>query len=172
MEPITVDPIEAPKEKPSKLSKKGANLAGLIDFSVVGLFGMVAAATGHEHWFKDREEVYGITEPLKLWAEELSPKVRKNIEKKALPVILAINAAGVIVPDVIAEARLRRAESYGNSVWSEGGGEEPGGPFPTQGGYSAPSRANGVHPPYSGPTAGPNGERLAPIPSVIVGFDA
>src|SRR6266511_1123048 len=48
-------------DAPKRGRKRGPDLSVLVETTVVGLFGLVAVATAHEHWLKDREEVMAIT---------------------------------------------------------------------------------------------------------------
>jgi hypothetical protein len=90
--------------------KKGPNLGALIDTTIVGLFGLVATATAHEHWLKERDDVIPITEPLKAWVDQLPAKTLKKLEANLAPTLFVVGLATVIGPDAIAEVRLRAEE--------------------------------------------------------------
>lgn len=94
-------------EKTGRGRKRGPDLGVLVDTTVVGLFGLVAVATGHEHWLKDREEVMQITGPLNAWIDQLPAKTLKKVEKNLAPCLFAVGCAIVIGPDVALEMRLR-----------------------------------------------------------------
>ena len=97
-------------ERKTKGRKTGPDLGVLIDTTVVGLFGLAAVATGHEHWLKEREHVIPITGPLKAWVDQLPSKTLKRLEEKLAPTLLVVGLATVVGPDVIAEVKLRAYE--------------------------------------------------------------
>jgi hypothetical protein len=82
-------------------------LGVLVDTVTVGLFGLVATATGHEHWLKEREHVLPITGPLKAWIDQLPSKTLKRVEEKLAPTLFVVGLVTVIGPDVVLEVKLR-----------------------------------------------------------------
>lgn len=98
---------------------KGADLAALIDTTVVGLFGLVAVATAHEHWLKDRVDVLPITEPLKAAVKQLPPKTLKKLEKNLAPAMVVAGLAIVVGPDVAVEMRLRAEDKRARAAVSQ-----------------------------------------------------
>src|SRR6266576_1776032 len=78
---------DAPK---SRGRKRGPDLSVLVETTVVGLFGLVAVATAHEHWLKDREEVMAITGPLNAWIDQLPAKTLKKVERNLAPTLLVV----------------------------------------------------------------------------------
>jgi hypothetical protein len=82
----------------------------LIDTTMVGLFGLVAVATAHEHWLKDRDDVIPITGPLKAWVDQLPAKTLKQIEKNLAPLLFTTGCAIVVGPDLFMEMRIRAEE--------------------------------------------------------------
>jgi len=74
---------------------------------VVGMFGLVAVATAHEHWLKDREDVVAITGPLNAWIDQLPAKTLKKIEANLAPTLFVVGLATVIGPDAVVEMRIR-----------------------------------------------------------------
>jgi len=87
--------------------KRGPDLSVLVETTVVGLFGLVAVATAHEHWLKEREDVMAITGPLNAWIDQLPAKTLKKVEKNLAPTLLVVGIATVIGPDAVLEMRLR-----------------------------------------------------------------
>lgn len=100
--PTLTDP-----EKASRGRKKGPDLSVLVETTVVGLFGLVAVATAHEHWLKERADVVAITGPLNAWIDQLPSKTLKRLEKNLAPCLLVVGVATVIGPDIVLEVRLR-----------------------------------------------------------------
>jgi hypothetical protein len=94
-------------DKPSRGRKKGPDLTVLVETTVVGLFGLVAVATAHEHWLKDREDVMAITGPLNAWIDQLPSKTLKKLEKNLAPTLFVVGLATVVGPDVVLEMKLR-----------------------------------------------------------------
>jgi hypothetical protein len=87
--------------------KRGPDLSVLVDTTIVGLFGLVAVATGHEHWLKERDDVVPMTGPLNAWIDQLPSKTLKKLEKNLAPALFAVGCAIVVGPDIAAEVRLR-----------------------------------------------------------------
>jgi hypothetical protein len=85
---------------------------------VVGLFGLVAVATAHEHWLKERDDVLPITGPLKAMVEQLPPKTLKKLEKNLAPAMVVVGIATVIGPDAVAEMRLRAEDKRARTAVS------------------------------------------------------
>ncbi len=81
----------------------------LVETTVVGLFGLVAVATSHEHWLKDRPEVVAITGPLNAWIDQLPAKTLKKLETNLAPCLFVVGLATVVGPDVVMEMRIRAA---------------------------------------------------------------
>ncbi len=77
----------------------------------MGLFGLVAVATAHEHWLKERQDVLAITGPLNAWIDQLPSKTLKQIEKNLAPALFVVGCATVVAPDVILEMRLRAEQN-------------------------------------------------------------
>jgi len=100
----------------------------------VGLFGLVAVATGHEHWLKEREDVLPITGPLNAWIDQLPAKTLKRVEKNLAPALFAVGCAIVVGPDIAVEMRERaKFKSYRQAV-----SQSPGA---NQASYAASERA-------------------------------
>src|SRR5689334_4627226 len=97
-------------EPEGKNRSKSPDFKVLIDTTIVGLFGLVATATAHEHWLKERDDVLPITGPLKAWVEQLPPKTLKAMEKRMAPTLFVIGCAVVVGPDVVMEMRTRKRE--------------------------------------------------------------
>jgi hypothetical protein len=94
-------------DKPGRGRKRGPDLSVLVDTTIVGLFGLVAVATGHEHWLKERDDVLPMTGPLNAWIDQLPSKTLKKLEKNLAPALFAVGCAIVVGPDIAAEMRLR-----------------------------------------------------------------
>ena len=94
-------------DKPSRGRKRGPDLSVLVDTTIVGLFGLVAVATGHEHWLKERDDVLPMTGPLNAWIDQLPAKTLKRVEKNLAPALFAVGCAIVAGPDIAMEIRLR-----------------------------------------------------------------
>jgi hypothetical protein len=86
----------------------------LVETTVVGLFGLVAVATAHEHWLKDKVDVAPITGPLNAWIDQLPAKTLKKLEANLAPALFVVGLATVVGPDAVMEMRLR-AHSQQNS---------------------------------------------------------
>lgn len=130
--------------------KGGPDLSALIDTSIVGLFGLVAVATGHEHWLKERGDVLPMTGPLNAWIDQLPSKTLKRIEKNLAPCLFVTGCAVVAGPDIVAEMRLRaQHKSYVAAVSqprqsrSAGVDRFAGVPIPTSNGASADQSSAG-----------------------------
>ena len=102
--------------------KSGPDLGVLIDTTVVGLFGLVAVATAHEHWLKERDDVIPITGPLKAWVDQLDSKTLKRIEKSLAPTLFVVGCATVIGPDIMVEMKERAKSRLANAVSTPVGG--------------------------------------------------
>jgi len=85
----------------------------------VGLFNLVAVATQHEHWLKDKEDVIPITGPLKAWVNELDAKTLKRNEKNLAPTLFVVGVATVAGPDAVAEMRIRAQEKRAKLALSQ-----------------------------------------------------
>jgi len=122
----------------------------LVETTVVGLFGLVAVATAHERWLKDREEVMAITGPLNAWIDQLPAKTLKKLERNLAPTLFVVGLATVVGPDAVLEMRLRaQHKSSRNAVPQSGQGRSPNS-FPPSGmpegasnGAGAPSGSSG-----------------------------
>ena len=136
----------------------------MVETTVVGLFGLVAVATDHAHWLKDREEVIPITGPLNAWIDSLPSKTLKRIEKNLAPCLFAIGCAVVAGPDIAMEIKIRARDKDTRQTVSgpphgaglRGGSyvTAPGGiPAPTNGAGQPAGGAGGWH--SSVPTAPP-----------------
>jgi len=88
----------------------------------VGLFGLVAVATAHEHWLKERDDVVPITGPLKAWVDQLPAKTLKKLEQNLAPALLVAGMAIVLGPDVFAEVRIREQEKRIRAAVSQSAG--------------------------------------------------
>ena len=127
--------------------KQGPNLGALVDTFTVGLFGLVATATGHEHWLKEREDVIPITDPLKAWIDTLPSKTLKKLESKLAPTLFVVGLATVVGPDAIAEVKLRAEEKrfrHFTAQQAQRGGFKPGVEPATAGGGAGARGANGA----------------------------
>lgn len=132
--PTLTDP-----EKAARGRKKGPDLTALVETTVVGLFGLVAVATAHEHWLKERADVMAITGPLNAWIDQLPSKTLKKLEKNLAPCLLVVGVATVVGPDLVLEMRIRDQQKRARSVLSRPQpGPAPVGPF----GHSAPSSSS------------------------------
>ena len=92
--------------------KKGPDLSTLVDTMVVGLFGLVATATQHEHWLKEKVDVIAITQPLNAWIDQLPAKTLKKLEAKLAPTLFVVGVATVVGPDAVLEARIRYEQKH------------------------------------------------------------
>lgn len=119
--PTLVEPVQPKQGR----RKKGPDLGVLIDTTVVGLFGLVAVATGHEHWLKEREEIVPVTEPLKAWVDQLPAKTLKRLENNLAPALFCCGLAVVVGPDLILERRLRAHARYIARTGSQGQSDGP-----------------------------------------------
>ncbi len=97
------------EKAPGRGRKKGPDLGVLVETTVVGLFGLVAVATSHEHWLKDKVDVLAITGPLNAWIDQLPAKTLKRVEQNLAPCLLVVGLATVVGPDVVLEMRIRAA---------------------------------------------------------------
>jgi len=115
---------------------------------VVGLFGLVATATAHEHWLKEQGDVLPITGPLKAMVEQLPPKTLKKLEKNLAPTLVVVGIAVVVGPDAVAEMRLRAEDKRDRTAVSPPPpGPRAGQRLPAQPGVPAGvGGANGRHP--------------------------
>src|SRR6266498_238247 len=137
-------------DAPKRGRKRGPDLSVLVETTVVGLFGLVAVATAHEHWLKDREEVMAITGPLNAWIDQLPAKTLKKLERNLAPTLFVVGLATVVGPDAVLEMRLRaQHKSSRNAVPQSGQGRSPNS-FPPSGmpegasnGAGAPSGSSG-----------------------------
>jgi hypothetical protein len=101
----------------------------LVETTVVGLFGLVAVATAHEHWLKDKVDVAPITGPLNAWIDQLPAKTLKRLEANLAPALFVVGLATVVGPDAVMEMRLRAQQNARATV----SGPKPGGnrlPYP------------------------------------------
>lgn len=134
-------------EKVAKRGRKsGPDLGVLIDTTMVGLFGLVAVATGHEHWLKERDDVIPVTGPLKAWVDQLPSKTLKRLEKNLAPTLLVVGLATVLGPDLVVEMKLREQDKRARIALSapKGSGFRP---VPVAGGIPGPAYpANGRQP--------------------------
>lgn len=78
---------------------------------MVGLFGLVAVATAHEHWLKDKVDVAPITGPLNAWIDQLPAKTLKRLEANLAPALFVVGLATVVGPDAVMEMRLRAQQN-------------------------------------------------------------
>ena len=115
---------------------------------MVGLFGLVAVATAHEHWLKERADVVAITGPLNAWIDQLPSKTLKRLEKNLAPALLVVGVATVVGPDIVLEMRLRDTKRARFAVPQSQPGSAPAGSF----GYEA----------AGGPVPAANGAGFAP----------
>lgn len=74
---------------------------------MLGIFGAVAVATGHDHWQKRPPQVLPITVPLVRALEDLPPAARKKLAKAANPALFVLGCAIVVGPDLKREMDLR-----------------------------------------------------------------
>lgn len=119
----------------------------LVETTTVGLFGLVAVATAHEHWLKDKVDVQAITGPLNAWIDQLPAKTLKKLEQNLAPTLLVVGLATVVGPDLVLEARIRAANKNARrAVPAQGRGQTTllyppaGGPQPVSG---SPNGASG-----------------------------
>jgi hypothetical protein len=88
----------------------------LVETTVVGLFGLVAVATAHEHWLKDKVDVAPITGPLNAWIDQLPAKTLKRLEANLAPALFVVGLATVVGPDAVMEMRLRAQQNARSTV--------------------------------------------------------
>lgn len=134
-------------ERPTAARRHGPDLSVLVETTVVGLFGLVAVATAHEHWLKTNADVAAITGPLNAWIDQLPSKSLKKIEKNLAPALVVVGLAVVIGPDVVVEVKLREQDRASRAVSPPQPGPLPGVP--------------GGHPPASGADPAANGSHHA-----------
>lgn len=135
--------------------KKGPDLSTLVDTMVVGLFGLVATATQHEHWLKEKVDVIAITQPLNAWIDQLPAKTLKKLEANLAPTLFVVGVATVVGPDAVLEARIRYAQkrnrnSFPRSTFPAGEGGYAPSERPTNGGNGATRDAGGIPSWHSG----------------------
>jgi hypothetical protein len=111
----------------------------LVETTVVGLFGLVAVATAHEHWLKDKVDVTPITGPLNAWIDQLPAKTLKRLEANLAPALFVVGLATVVGPDAVMEMRLRAQQNARPTV--------PGTRRPQSAGYAP---ASGIDRPSNG----------------------
>jgi hypothetical protein len=109
----------------------------------VGLFGLVAVATAHEHWLKEQPDVLPITGPLKAWIDQLPAKTLKRLEQNLAPTLLVVGIATVVGPDAVLEMRLRANEKRLKPAVPAPPAGRNGQPVAAPGGV--PAAANGAH---------------------------
>ena len=107
--------LAAPKER-GRGRRKGPDLSALVETTVVGLFGLVAVATAHEHWLKERADVMAITGPLNAWIDQLPAKTIKKLETNLAPALFVVGLATVVGPDVVMELRIRNEQNARRTV--------------------------------------------------------
>lgn len=139
--PTLTDP-----DKPARGGRKrGPDLTVLVETTVVGLFGLVAVATAHEHWLKERADVMAITGPLNAWIDQLPSKTLKKLEKNLAPCLLVVGMATVVGPDLVLEMRIRDQQKRSRSVLPRPQpGQAPVGPFGHQAPVSPGPTVNGA----------------------------
>jgi hypothetical protein len=129
-----------------------------VETTTVGLFGLVAVATAHEHWLKDKVDVQAITGPLNAWIDQLPAKTLKRLEQNLAPTLLVVGLATVVGPDLVLEARIRAANKNSRrAVPAPGGRSLHLFDATTAGSSPIPGGANG--------TAGRTGEWSDAIPT-------
>lgn len=122
--------------------------------AVVGAFGLVAVATGHEHWLKEHPEVVPITDPLNAYIDSLPAKTLKKLEKNLAPCLLVVGCATVVVPDVVLEMKIRAANKSASQSVSGPRGSAPGIPVAPANGYAASTNGAGSYAGSAGVWAG------------------
>jgi len=118
---------------------------------------LVAVATGHEHWLKERDDVIPVTGPLNAWIDQLPAKTLKKLERNLAPTLFVVGLATVVGPDIVLEMRLRAlAKNASRPI--------PRSPGQGQGAYPPAGRDAG---PVNGavPEAGGEADRRWSIPA-------